>query len=123
MGEVELKIELLTRSIVSNFTARLLGPLKEAKSQKNLIFFMSRWGALTHLGAIRQKTDCNDKQFMLKFYVMKKEYHTLFHWRVTTSQRVSKGKLWYLVENKLAELLEVCIFQDRIITIKQKGQN
>ena len=81
---------------------------------------MSRWGALTHLGAIRQNIDCNDKQSMLKFYLMKKEYHALFHWQVTTNQWVSKEKLWYLVENKLAELFKASSFQDGIITIKQK---
>lgn len=78
--EERLKIELLARSIVSNFTARLLGPLKEAKPQeKKNNSFVSRWGVLTHLGAIKQKTDCNDKQSVLKFYIMK-EYHILFHW-------------------------------------------
>ena len=84
---------------------------------------MPRKEALTHLGAIRQKTECSDKQSMLKFYVMKKEHHTLFHWQVTTSQRVSKEKLWYLVENKLAELFKAYIFQDGVITIKQKRQD
>lgn len=39
MEEVGLKIELLARSIVSNFTARLLGQLREAKSQEKNSFF------------------------------------------------------------------------------------
>lgn len=78
---------------------------------------MSRWGTLTHLGAITQKTDYNDKQPMLNFYVVKKEYHTLFHWQVTISQWISKEKLWYLVEKELAELFKLYIFQDRVITI------
>lgn len=116
MEEAGVKIELLPRSIVSNFTVRLLGPLKETKSQKNLIFFMSRLGTLTHLGAIKQSTDCHDKQSILKFY----EGRVLHIISLTSHNKPVdfKFKIWLLVENKLAELFKVYIFQDRIITIK-----
>lgn len=89
-------------------------------SHKKKIFFLTRWGVLIHLGVIRQKRDCNDKQSVLKFYIMNNEYHTPFHWEVTMSLQVEKEKLWYLVENKLAELFCACFFQDGIVTIKQK---
>lgn len=116
MEKAGVQIELLTRSIVSNFTVRLLGPLKETKSQKNLGFFMSRLGALTHLGAIKQNTDCHDKQSILNFY----EERALHIISLTSHKKPAgfKCKIWLPVENKLAELFKVYIFQDGIITIK-----
>lgn len=58
MEEVELKIELLARSIVSNFTARLLGPLKEAKPQEKKIILLCLDGesSLTWVPLSRRQT-------------------------------------------------------------------
>lgn len=83
---------------------------------------MSRWGALTHLGAFRQKTDGNGKQSMLNFCYEEGVSHII---SLVSHNKPAyfKIKLWYLVENKLAELFKAYTFQERIINKKQNRQN